>query len=151
MNTCEIIDRLNWFYTLEINQVELYNQQSKQMNDIYLRKTLERVVEIEQKHVDSIKDKLKALGGTPTALGEFIAPFTGKAAGYVMGNASLIMLLKANIKLEEKAIKDYKDFLLRIGSDSDLENLLWGNLIDEELHTAWFANKVSELERHEKT
>jgi len=26
--------------------------------------------------------------------------------------------------------------------------MLWGHLIDEDLHTAWFANKMKELEEN---
>ena len=36
MNKKELIARLNWFYSLELQQVDLYTAQSKQMEDIYL-------------------------------------------------------------------------------------------------------------------
>ena len=46
-------------------------------------------------------------------------------------------------------MKDYKDLILHVGEDEDLFNLLWSNLIDEDLHTAWFSNKVKELEKEQ--
>ena len=145
MNQKEIINKLNWFYSLEINQVDLYTVQSKNVKDIYIKKVLERVTVIEQEHVDNISKKIKELGGKPTLLGEMVAPITGTIAGTISTWAGVIEILKIDIKLEQKAMADYKDFILKVG-DEDIFKLLWSNLIDEDLHTAWFANKVKELE-----
>ena len=145
----QLVRKLNWFYSLELNQVQYYSEQSKRVNDIYLKKILERVADIEQAHVDNISAKIKGLGGNLTFLGETIAPFTGKTLGFITENVGIVALLNTNIALEKKAIKDYKDLLLRVGGDQDLFDLLWSNLIDEDLHTAWFQNKVKELEANE--
>ncbi|NLZ39636.1 MAG: ferritin-like domain-containing protein [Firmicutes bacterium] len=145
MEKKDLIQKLNWFYFLEKNQVELYTAQSQQVEDLYIKKALQRVAAVEQGHVENIARKIRKLGGTPSAIGEKIAPLTGSTAGYITGQAGLIALLEANIKLEEKAMKDYKDFLLRVGKDEELFNILWDHLIDEDLHTAWFANKLAEL------
>ncbi|MDI6710529.1 MAG: hypothetical protein QMC81_09305 [Thermoanaerobacterales bacterium] len=51
------------------------------------------------------------------------------------------MFLRAEITLEEKAMKDYKDLFVRVGNEH-LFDTLWDNLIDEDLHTAWLANKL---------
>lgn len=142
-----IIQKLNWFYSLELNQVDLYSAQSKSVQDIYIKRTLERVAAIEEQHVKNISDMIRQYGGTPTAVGEAIAPFTGKITGNITGWAGLKNLLKADIALEQKAMADYKDFILQSSSDPALFDLLWRNLIDEDLHTAWFSNKVQELQQ----
>lgn len=146
MTTGEIIARLNWFYSLELNQVDLYTAQSKRQEDIYLQRVLERVAGIEQQHVDNIAAQIKSLGGTPTRLGDVLAPLAGQIAGKITASLGAITVLKADIKLEEKAMQDYKDFILKAGADQDIFNLLWNNLIDEDLHTAWFTRKVQELQ-----
>lgn len=138
--------RLNWFYSLELNQVDLYTAQSKRQEDIYLQRVLERVAGIEQQHVDNIAAQIKSLGGIPTKLGDVLAPITGQIAGKILAGIGTVAVLKANIKLEEKAMQDYKNFLLQAGGDRELFNLLWNNLIDEDLHTAWFVSKLRELE-----
>lgn len=135
-----IILKLNWFYSLELNQVDLYYAQSKKVPDIYLKKTLERVAVIEDQHVKNISEMIRQFGGEPTIIGEYVAPITGKIAGDVIGRAGIANLLKANIALENKAMKDYRDFILRAGNNKELSELLWNNLIDEDLHTAWFSN-----------
>ena len=145
-----LIKKLNWFYSLEVNQVDLYTMQSKHVSDIYIRQVLRRVAEIEADHVKNIGDKIRQLGGKPTIIGEKLAPLTGKVAGFATGVAGTISLLKADIALEERAMQEYKGFILTTGPDQHLFELLWGNLIDEDLHTAWFTNKLKEIEsRHE--
>ena len=144
MNTQQLIRKLNWFYSLELNQVELYQVQGKAVDDIYLKKLLERVAKIEQGHVDNISDYIYKLGGKPTVLGEAVAPVTGMIAGKVSSWAGVINMLKSDIILERKAVTDYQDLVLKV-SDKDLFELLWSNLIDEDLHAAWFARRVEEL------
>lgn len=146
LNRQQLIDKLNWFYSLELSQVDLYTAQSRRTEDTYISKVLERVAVIEQQHVDNIADKIKELGGKPTFLGELLAPVTGKILGKAVSLAGTVAALKADISLEERAMRDYKEFILQAGGDADLLNLLWANLVDEDLHTAWFTGKVRELE-----
>ncbi|MCL5058613.1 MAG: ferritin-like domain-containing protein [Actinobacteria bacterium] len=140
-----LIVKLNWFYSLELEQVDLYTAQSQATEDIYLSKTLARIAVIEQQHVDNIAGEIRRIGGEPTKLGDVIAPILGKTFGILTGALGPQMLLKADITLEEKAMKDYKDLILQAGDDPRLFKILWDNLIDEDLHTAWFANKLKEL------
>ncbi len=149
MNKEEIISKLNWFYSLELNQVDLYMAQSKKVREIYLSKVLERAAYIEQQHVDNIAEKIKELGSKPTVLGDVIAPILGKVGGNIISLTGIKSILKANILLEQKAMTDYKDFISRVGKDSELFGLLWSNLIDEDFHTSWFSSKVQELENNE--
>ncbi|KJS78771.1 MAG: cytochrome B [Desulfotomaculum sp. BICA1-6] len=142
----ELIAKLNWFYSLELNQVDLYTAQAHAMEDIYLAKTLARIAAIEQQHVDNMAAEIKRRGAEPTRLGDVISPLLGKTAGFLSGLAGPKAILKLDINLEEKAMKDYKDLIVRVGNDGHLFDVLWDNLIDEDIHTAWFANKLRELE-----
>jgi bacterioferritin len=141
-----LINRLNWFYSLELNQVDLYTAQSKSVNDIYLSKVLARTAVIEQQHVDNIAAEIKKRGFTPTFLGDVLGPILGKVAGKLSGVMGPKTILEMDIALETRAMKDYKNLIMRVGDES-LFDLLWDNLIDEDLHTAWFANKLRELSR----
>lgn len=141
----ELLARLNWFYSLELSQVDLYTAQSKRQEDIYLSRALERIAMIEQQHVDNIAERIKELGGYPTRLGDVLAPILGRMAGQAVMLAGTQAVLKTDIVLEEKAMHDYKDLLLKVGPRREVFDTLWGNLIDEDLHTAWFANKLKEL------
>ncbi len=147
MNERELVAKLNWFYSLELNQVDLYTAQAHAMDDIYLAKTFARIAAIEQQHVDNLAEEIKKRGAEPTMLGDVISPLLGKTAGFLSGLAGPKAMLKLDIVLEEKAMKDYKDLIVRVGEDKHLFDLLWDNLIDEDIHTAWFANKLKELEK----
>jgi len=148
LNKEQIIRKLNWFYSLELNQVELYIAQSKQSDDIYLSKVFERAASIEQQHVNNIAQKIKELGAKPIVLGNIIAPILGKIGGNITSMTGIIPMLKANILLEQRAMADYRDFILKAGNDPKLFNLLWSNLIDEDFHAAWFSRKLKELQNN---
>ena len=147
MKLKKIIRKLNWFYTLEKNQVDLYTGQSENVEDIYTKKTLKRVSLIEQKHVENIADQLKSYGAQPTVIGDVLGPLMGKIAGKITGKTNISTFLKFNIALEKKAMQDYKKFISKINNAS-LSELLWAHLIDEDLHAAWFTSKSSDLKNH---
>jgi bacterioferritin len=148
MNREKLISRLNWFFNLELNQVDLYTSQSRYSHDPYVKIAFERISYIEQQHVDNIADKIKELGGKPSKIGDVLAPIAGGAAGTVLSLAGLSNVLRANILIEKKAMKDYKHLihgLKRTYGDIELVTLLQNNLFDEDLHTAWFQRELSRL------
>ncbi len=72
----------------------------------------------------------------------------GSATGTVLSAAGLSNVLRANILIEKKAMKDYKVLihsLKRTYGDIELVRLLQHNLFDEDLHTAWFQRKLASL------
>ncbi len=142
----KIIKQLNIFYGLELFQVDVYTSQSKWVNDIYMRKVFERMAVIEQQHVDNLASKIREMGATPSKIVEMTTPYAGALTGKTLSLTHLKTALKTNIVFEREAMKMYKDFIMGVGSDEELFELLWGNLIDEDLHAVWFTNKLKELE-----
>jgi len=59
-------------------------------------------------------------------------------------------VLKINIMIEQKAMKDYKELINNVKysqyGSNDLIRLLTQNFIDENLHTEWFKTKLSEIQ-----
>ena len=51
-----LIKWLNWFYTLEMSQVELYLTQARHSNDDYLANVLLTLAATEIRHAESIKE-----------------------------------------------------------------------------------------------
>jgi bacterioferritin len=148
MDREKLITKLNWFFNLELNQVDLYTSQSRHIQDPYVKIAFERIAYIEQQHVDNIADKIKELGGKPSKIGDVLAPILGSATGTVLSAAGLSNVLWANILIEKKAMKDYKVLihsLKRTYGDIELVRLLQHNLFDEDLHTAWFQRKLASL------
>ncbi|MDQ7097097.1 ferritin-like domain-containing protein [Desulfosporosinus sp. PR] len=155
MDVKTLISKLNWFYSLELNQVDLYNAQSKAFKGRYSGIVLERCAFIEQNHVDNIGEKIKELGAKPTVLGDIISPILGKTAGELSAMTGLENTLAIDILIEQKAMKDYNDLLNKLYQenygDEELLKILQHNFVDEHIHTEWFRTKIIALKQYEFT
>lgn len=153
MDTDTLISKLNWFYSLELNQVDLYNAQSKTFKGRYSGIVFERCAYIEQNHVDNIREKIKELGGKPSVLGDIISPIIGNIAGELISMTGLEDTLAINIMIEQKAMKDYNDLIEQLHQDNDKEltKILQHNFVDEHLHTEWFRTKIIAMKQYEFT
>lgn len=153
METDALISKLNWFYSLELNQVDLYQAQSKAFHGTYSGLVFERLTYVEQNHVDNIGEKIKELGGKPTLLGDMISPIIGKLAGGAISLAGLDDTLAANILIEQKAMKDYNDLIQTLQQDKhqdkELVKILEHNFVDEHIHTEWFRTKLLAIKHSE--
>jgi bacterioferritin len=148
MERGQILSKLNWFYNLELNQVDLYMSQSGSFKDTYVSSAFERIAYIEQQHVDNIAEKIKEMGGTPSKVGDVIFPIVGSIAGKVVSLGGLERVLKANILIENKAMQDYRTMIASLKEssyDEELMKILEHNLVDEDLHTAWFKTRLEEM------
>lgn len=148
MNKKQLISKLNWFYSLELNQVDLYMAQSKAFKDSYESIVFERTAWVEQQHVENIGDTIKELGGRPTKFGSIVSPIIGRIAGKAISLFGVEVTLKANILIEHKAMKDYTDLINSIRDEygEELEKILKYNLVDEDVHTAWFTERLFDYE-----
>jgi bacterioferritin len=143
-----LISKLNWFYSLELNQVDLYIAQSKAFKGSYESIIFERTAEIEQGHVENIGKIIKEFGGKPTKLGWLVSPVIGRIAGKLTAFSGMENTLKANIMIERKAMKDYTDLINDIQNEygEELETVLKHNLADEDVHTAWFSERLCDYD-----
>lgn len=148
LNNQQVVRKLQWFYALELTQVDSYQAQSQAVQDPYIRRALRRIATIEQQHVDNIAAAIRERGGVPAPPLEALAPFAGRLLGSTTGLLSVTHILRVNVAIEAKAMRDYKAFLRQLGplGSPDLRRLLWSNLIDEDLHTAWLRSTARQLE-----
>lgn len=155
MDKEQLITRLNWFYSLELNQVDLYTSQSSSFNKRYSGLVFERIAYMEQQHVDNIAHTIKELGANPSPLGDVLSPMIGSIAGKLISLTGLEDVLKINIMIEQKAMKDYKQLINTLkqkeNKRSELIRLLEYNFIDENLHTEWFKTKLSQIQNTESS
>ncbi len=153
MDKEQVISKLNWFYSLELNQVDLYNAQSKAFKGRYSGIVFERCANLEQQHVDNIGAKIKELGGNPTVLGDIISPIVGRLGGELLSLTGLENTLMVNILIEQKAMKDYNQLIEQLHrenfNDKELLKILQHNFVDEHLHTEWFRTKLLAMKHYE--
>ncbi len=148
MNREDLIAKLNWFYTLELNQVDWYRVQSGNFIGSYESIIFERTADIEQEHVDKIAYQIRKLDEIPTKLGDILSPILGKVAGSLVSISGIENVLKADILLEQKAMTDYTELINTIQDDygAELKKILQHNLVDEDTHTAWFSMRLADYD-----
>ena len=92
--------------------------------------------------------KIRDFGGKPTTLGDIISPILGSVAGKLISFAGVEDTLKANILIERKAMSDYTDLINTVEDEygPELKKVLQHNLVDEDIHTAWFIERLMDYD-----
>jgi bacterioferritin len=144
----QLLSTLNRFYALELLQVDSYRAQANLVQDSYTARVLDRLATIEQGHVHNLAAEIQKLGEEPSRAAAGLAPLAGTVAGTALPVAGLRTLLKANIALEERAIKEYRQLIGELyhgGEEDHLKKVLWANVVDEDLHVAWFKQELASM------
>lgn len=136
-----LLRTLNWFYTLEVNQVRMYSNQSEQAADPHLARALKKFAEIEQGHVENIREVIENLGQTASITGEAAGKITGSIIGHLPDFTNWDKTLEFNVSLEKRAISDYKNLAAKV-DDKGIRDVLINNMLDEELHTLWMEDYI---------
>ncbi|HHW11772.1 MAG TPA: ferritin-like domain-containing protein [Firmicutes bacterium] len=144
----DLLRKLNWFYSLEVSQTELYLAQSKKFKGSYESIVFERTALVEQQHVERLTAVIRELGGEPHIIGDVISPLFGGLLGRTLAFTGLKKTLQGNIKIENKAMADYVALHKEVGTEfgPELQAVLQHNLVDEDVHTAWFARRLEDYE-----
>lgn len=141
MKDSYLISKLNWFYSLEVTQVDNYMTQSKAIEHPYISLALARFAAIEQEHVENIAAYIKNMGEEPTASGDTVSSYLGKIVGKITPSTGLMNMLRINVAVEKKAKSDYKKLIDQV-KEPKLLKLLWRNFVDEDLHTSWMEEQI---------
>lgn len=147
MKTTDLIKALNWFLFLEKGQVAIYDAQQSHLADLYLINAFKSFRDVEAEHVKNITQKIQELGGDPSEfieiaghpIGEVLIEYGALGIGTLLPNIGVDKMLKTNITVEKRAQKDYFNLIKKV-DHSDTADLLWHNVIDEEMHTYWMEN-----------
>lgn len=149
MNKDKLLKWLNWFYTLEMSQVELYLNQAKKSNDGYIANALLKVAESEAKHAEQFKDIIEKMGSKPLLIGKLASRIIGYIPGQITPLVGTVNLFLYNYTLETIAINDYKLLLNSLDMNSKLEyelaTVLFKNMIEEDFHRVWFTESLKRL------
>lgn len=143
MNSKDLIRKLNWFYSLETQQYNMYKKQATWIGDKYLSKVFNQLSEIEYQHAQKIEKHIVNLGGEATVIGEVLGTISGKTMGGLTSIINVKRFYQINILLETKAISDYKKLVKQVENE-ELKKVLWTNTIEEDLHRAWFESRKIE-------
>ncbi len=145
---------LNWFYTLELSQVDLYLNQAKRSKDEYIARILVAVAEIELNHAQGFEKFILELGGHPVRLGEIFSYLSGYIPGRLTNYFGTVNLFTYNYTLETIAIRDYRSLISRLDPVNDTQKrlleFLINNLVEEDFHRSWFLSEKEKLKKIKK-
>jgi bacterioferritin len=152
MRVNEIEQKLRWFYTLELEQIDIYERQSEHIKDDYIKRVLNHFISIERNHVKSFLKQFEMFDFKPKRQLGAILTYMGEAGGTATAMAGVSNMLKADMLLEQKALKEYNKFIEQLEKSSirdekvaSLISTLQSNSIDEELHIFWCKGKIEEF------
>ena len=98
----------------------------------------------EQEHADTLAERIEALGGTPSRAGIFY-----QTAGTLLGFATTLLgrvsLLKADLFVERRAVRDYGAFLQKVDFDEQSVALITKIIEDEERHIETWNDSIEIL------
>jgi len=146
----KFISSLQSFYKLEKFQVAFYKAQISTSTDEYYRKAFEKMVQIENSHVDFFAQVLdKAQLEIPTFSGS-IFELAGGFVGEMVESTGPNKTCKLGVALENKAIEAYRTFITESKQKnySTIRDTLMENLLDEEFHALWLRNYMNNHPGH---
>ena len=131
-------------HCMERFATEVYRMQRGAFEKSELADELKAAIENEHEHAMSLRDRVIEVKGVPTRMG-----FLFQIAGDILGILTRIFgkrcILKADILVEKRAIKDYDSFVNRIDFDEQTMELLRRIIQDEERHVENWRNALASL------
>lgn len=136
-------------HNLERLATEIYRaQRGAFREDKDIADKLQAAILNEQEHTDNLKARIEELGGGTSALG-FGFQTVGKTMGMITRLLGKNTLLRTDIRIEEKAIKDYSAFLDKVNFDAKSRDLIKKNTDDERLHVRRWQESI-EILKHKQ-
>jgi len=129
----EALQALRKMHNMERFAVEIYSTQIGAFSEKEIADRLRAAMANEQEHVNDLQARIGELGGSPSWLG-FLFQMAGKLLGFTSPLLGKVFLLKADIRLERRAVKDYGNFLQKVDFDEKSRVVIQENIEDEKAH-----------------
>ncbi|MFC1949812.1 demethoxyubiquinone hydroxylase family protein [Chloroflexota bacterium] len=137
---------LKFMYNMERFATQIYLTQRRAFRGSEIEGRLTKASANEQEHVDLLRKRTIELKERPSRIG-----FLFQLAGIIVGFATLCLgrkfVMKAGIRVERRAIRDYNSFIKRLDFDGETVSLLKQIITDEERHVETWQNSLKELRR----
>ena len=142
-----VIGSLNTMYNIERAATAIYKAQAGAFrSNASVYETFKAATANEQEHADGLKTRVADLKGKGSFIGWFFA-----LGGLMIGFATRFMgkkrVMKTNIWVENKAVKDYGAFLKKVNFDEKSAALIKKNIGDEQRHVNNWTRILGELSK----
>ncbi len=135
---------LKFMYNMERFATQIYRTQRKAFAEEEISERLKAAADNEQQHVNNLKARIVELNGSPSRLG-FLFQMTGRVLGFITRIFGKLTILKADVWVEQRAIKDYGFFLNKVEFDEKTVALIRTIIKDEERHVSTWQNSMEIL------
>ena len=139
-----IFSSLKFMYNMERFATEIYHIQNRAFQEKEIKDKLNAATENERQHAVSLKTRSIELKGNPSRLG-FLFHTTGCFLGFMTIILGKKFVLKMDIWIEKRAIKDYGKYLINVEFDEESISLIKRIIIDEERHVETWQNCIKTL------
>jgi bacterioferritin len=140
----EVLRALRKMHNFERFAVEVYCAQIRAFPEREIADRLEAAMANEQEHVNGLQARIGELRGTCSWLGFFFQR-AGRVLGFTTTLLGKIFLLKTDIWIEKRAVKDYGDSLQKVDFDEKSRSLVQKNLEDEKVHIKRWEESIEIL------
>ena len=141
----EVLRALRKMHNVERFAVAIYRTQIRAFPEKEIADRLRAAMANEQEHVNDLRARIGELGGTCSWLG-FFFQMAGKLSGFTTTLIGKMFLLKTDIRIEKRAVKDYGNFLQKVDFDEKSRGLIQKNLEDEKAHIKRWEESIEILQ-----
>ena len=140
------IKALKMMYNMERLATALYKAQTRAFSEEEMLNRLAAAAANEQQHVDNLNSRIRGLGGSPSRVG-FLFQTAGAIFGFLITFAGRVFVLKTDVWIEKRAIRDYGSYMQNIQFDEDTVELLQRIVADEERHVSTWQDSIAQIKR----
>lgn len=123
---------------------QIYRTQRRVFDEEWIVKKLNAAAENEQEHVNVLRKRILELQGNRSHIG-FLFQTAARILGSIAGIFGKEFVLKVDVFVENRAIKDYGTFLNKIKFDEDTVTLINRIIADEVFHKDTWKSSIEEL------
>jgi bacterioferritin len=138
------ITSLKFMYNMERFATQIYLTQRRVFDEESMLKKLNSAAANEQEHINFLRKRIMELQGGRSYIG-FLFQTAARILGSIAGIFGQKFVLKIDVFVEDRAIKDYGTFLNRIKFDEDTVQMINRIIADEVFHKDTWKSSIEEL------
>jgi rubrerythrin len=139
----KVLFSLNFMHCMERFATQIYRTQRGAFTGTSLARQITDASDNEKTHVWKLRSRIKALQGRVYPLG-WLFQLGGVVLGFITRVGGKRCILKADIFVEKRAVKDYTGFLNSVQFGADTVEILRGIIADEQIHISNWQKAVKQ-------
>lgn len=140
----KVVSSLSFMQRMERLATQVYRTQVRTFREHEIGDRFRAAAVNEQEHADTLRQRIEQLNGTPSKTGIFFQ-MAGTVLGFTIILLGKVRLLKTDIWIEQRAVKDYGNFLQKVDFDETSVALINKIVGDEKRHIETWEKSIRTL------